>query len=1055
MKINYFLISLLFLVCCKINIPAQQWNHHTPPHENPNINSLNRMEAHSHSISFAERATALTVDIKKSERYKSLNGEWKFFWTPTEQGGPEGFYQSSYTSDSWGTIPVPANWELQGYGTAIYTNIQYPFLPVDPPYVPDNDNPTGYYRTTFDMPRNWQDMQVTLHFGGVSSAFYVWLNGEFLGYSEDSRLPAEFDITAYLNKGENTLAVKVHRFSDGSYLEDQDHWRLSGIHRDVYITASPKVQIYDFFAITALDEDYKDAVLKIRPDIQIFDDAEVEGYSLQAQLISPSGQNVWDNPLSFDVEKEINEKFPPRGNVRFELMSAAVLNPEKWTAETPNLYTLLLELKDEMGETLEYRSTKIGFREVEFRDGELFINGESVLLFGVNRHDHNQYTGKVVTEENMRRDVELMKQFNLNAVRTSHYPNNPQFLALCDEYGLYVIDEANIETHEIGSVLSNDPEWHTAHVERAIRMVERDKNHPSVIFWSLGNESGQGPNHAAMSAWIKELDPTRHIHYEGAQSQYDKGGSFSWQDPQWVDMRSRMYASINHVIALANEQSDGRPVIWCEYAHSMGNSTGNLFKFRDAMRSNKRIIGGFIWDWMDQGLVKKTREGEEYWAYGGDFGDTAINTENFCLNGIINADQTAKPATWEVKKVFEPIEVSGIDLEKGTFRVRNLHNFIDLKRYSFSWELSEEGVVIQSGELDPVSAGPKESAEVTIPFIKPDVEAGKEYFLMLHFKLKDETIWAPAGHEVAWAQFELPWEIPVKNFLAGAYGLIDLEENENEISVSGTTFELVIDKQNGLLTSYRRQGNDYLLSPLVPNFWRPLTDNDRRGAKAQINQAVWKDATENITVTGIETYTSENDVVVTAHLWLDNVSSSYDLNYRIAPDGRVLVEASIQPAEGLPDMLRFGMQTEVPAQFDTWTWFGHGPHENYNDRMLGAPVGRYTVNVVDDFFHYAYPQESNNRTGVRWFTLESDSNNGMHVEGLTPLSVSAWPYTMEELDQATHTYVLDPGNITVNIDLLQTGVGGDDSWSMGARAHEEFRVPAKPYKYTFMLSFYE
>ncbi len=1053
MKIRLFL--LLIIPFSFFYLSAQQLPQGVHPHENPNINSLNRMEARSHSISFAEKEAALSVDIKQSSRYKSLNGDWNFLWMPTEKGGPENFHQLSYAPNTWKTIPVPANWELQGYGTAIYTNIQYPFLPVNPPYVPDDDNPTGYYRTTFDMPRNWQDMQVTLHFGGVSSAFYVWLNGEFLGYSEDSRLPAEFDITDYLQKGDNTLALKVHRYSDGSYLEDQDHWRLSGIHRDVYITASPKVQLYDFFTITDLDDDYEDAVLKIRPDIQVSDNMGVEGYTLQAQLISPSGQNVWETPLSFDVNKEINEKFPPRGNVRFELMTAAVPNPEKWTAETPNLYTLLLELRDNKGETLEYRSAKIGFREVDFRDGELFINGEPVLLFGVNRHDHNQYTGKVVTEENMRKDVELMKQFNLNAVRTSHYPNNPQFLSLCDEYGLYVIDEANIETHEIGSVLSNDPEWHTAHVERAIRMVERDKNFPSVIFWSLGNESGQGPNHAAMSAWIKELDPTRYIHYEGAQSQYDKGGNFSWHDPNWVDMRSRMYASIDDVIALANDQTDGRPVVWCEYAHSMGNSTGNLFKFRDAMRNNKRIIGGFIWDWMDQGLVKETPEGEEYWAYGGDFGDTAINTENFCLNGIISADQTAKPATWEVKKVFEPIEVSRVDLEKGTFRVKNLHNFINLDRYSILWELSEEGEVIQSGELDPLSLEPNNTSEINVPFSKPEIETGREYFLMLSFKLREEVIWAPAGHQVAWAQFELPWELPERKSLAGAYGVIDVEDNDNEITVSGTSFELLIDKQNGLLTHYRMGGEDYLLAPLRPNFWRPLTDNDRRGAKAQINQAVWENAADNITVTGIETFTSENDVLVTASLWLENVSSSYDINYRIAPDGRVLVEASIKPAEGLPDMLRFGMQTEIPAEFDTWTWFGRGPHENYNDRMLGAPVGRYTINVVDDFFHYAYPQESNNRTGVRWFTLETESNNGMRVEGLVPLSVSAWPYTMEELDQATHTYVLDPGSITVNIDLVQTGVGGDDTWSLNSRAHEEFRVPAEPYKYSFMLNFYE
>lgn len=1021
-------------------------------YENPLVNGINRLPARATSISFEKFDKAFEVNRKTSARYQSLNGTWDFYFSPTVSRAPDDFYLTDLDVSGWAKLPVPANWELHGFGTAIYTNIPYPFVPVNPPLVPEDDNPTGCYRTNFDVPESWSDMQVTIQLGGVSSACYVYLNGEFVGYSEDSHLPVEFDITPFLKNSENTLAIKVHKYSDGSYLEDQDHWRLGGIHRDVFITASPKVQLYDFFVTTEIDSDYRDATIDIRPEFKIFDDALHEGHELLAHLFDPSGNEVFDAPISFEIEDQVNEKFPPQAEHQFASVTAKIENPLKWSAETPNLYTLVLELRNDKGETTEYRSVKTGFREVEFIDGELFVNGSSVLLYGVNRHDHNQYSGKVVTEENMRRDVELMKQFNINAVRTSHYPNDPMFYELCDEYGLYVIDEANLETHELGSQLSHNPQWVLAHLERGKRMVLRDKNHPSVIFWSLGNESGFGPNHAAMAQWIKQYDSTRFIHYEGAIANYE----YDSPDPEWVDMRSRMYSSIEVMEKMANFCQDTRPVIWCEYAHSMGNSTGNLFKFWDAIRANKRMIGAFIWDWMDQALVKVSPEGEEYWAYGGDFGDTLINDENFCLNGIINADQTPKPATWEVKKVFQPVKITAPKgIIDGKIRVENRHHFLNLDKYEISWEVIRDGISVEKGTLKMPDVSAGSEREMVVPFSEPEVVPGQHYYLNIYFLPIAPAKWMSGDHIVAWEQFELPIAVPRGEAeLLAEPEVLNVSEKPGELQVNGETFQISFSKSNGLLSSYRRDGVEYVLSPLKPNFWRPLTDNDRRGAKIHIHQSEWEEAADDIQVNNMSFFTSEMGVVIVkVNLWLVNVQSEYSLDYTVSPDGRIKVDAAMFPAAGLPDLPRFGLQMLVSAGLDSWTWFGKGPHENYIDRQKSAMMGRFTKSVKDDFFHYAWPQESNNRIGVKWFTLKNGRSNGLRAKGATALSVSAWPYTMEEIDRAQHTHELNYGDITVNIDHKQMGVGGDNAWSLDSRPHPEFRLPAKPYQYSFELFF--
>jgi beta-galactosidase len=603
--------------------------------ENPGISGINRLPASATSISFESVEKSLAYDLKTSSRYQSLNGQWKFNWVPVPAEAPDDFYRMDYKVSSWNEITVPANWELNGYGTPIYTNITYPFVPVDPPNVPDDDNPVGCYVREFDLPDSWKDMKVTLHFGGVSSAFYVWLNGEFIGYSEDSMLPAEFDITDAVKNRNNRLAVKVYRWSDGSYLEDQDHWRLSGIQREVYLSAAPEIHIKDIFVQTDLDNEFQDAVLKIRPKMLYMDAEKAASWRIGMNLYGEGNTPVFEKDVEKSVERLINIAYPQTGHIPFGFFEEKISRPAKWSAEDPNLYTLVLWLKDEKGNIREARSVRVGFRELEIKTGELFVNGSAVKLMGANRHDHDPVTGKVVSRELMLQDMLLMKKFNFNAVRASHYPNDPYWLDLCDEYGLYVIDEANLETHGVNSMLSNDPGWYEAFLSRAIRMVERDKNHPSIIMWSLGNESGSGPNHAAMAGWIKAYDPTRFIHYEGAQTNIN-GNPMNppLPDPPYVDVISRMYWTIDDMVKLATADNDNRPVMWCEYAHAMGNSVGDLEAFWDAIRSHKRLLGAFIWDWVDQGIVQQTAEGRKFWAYGGDFGDTLINDGNFCINGI-------------------------------------------------------------------------------------------------------------------------------------------------------------------------------------------------------------------------------------------------------------------------------------------------------------------------------------------------------------------------------------------------------------------------------------
>ena len=1036
--------------------------------ENPLVTAVNREPARATMYSFASEEKALEYLRSGSDRVLSLDGEWDFRFSPTPEEAPADFFMSEVKG--WEKIPVPSNWEMEGYGTAIYTNIIYPYK-VNPPYIDHSDNPVGCYQRSFEVPAHWKDMEVFLHFGGVSSAFYVWVNGEFVGYGEDSMLPSEFRITGKLREGKNVISVKVYRWCDGSYLEDQDHWRLSGIQREVLLLAEPGVRISDFFIQTRLDENYRDASLQVRPKIDCRKGTDAVGYSLEAMLYDPQGKKVLERPMQIDVRDIIEEAYPRIDNVRFALMEAEVGNPEKWTAETPYLYTLVFALKDNKGKLLEAKSTRIGFRSVETSaEGEILVNGKAILLYGVNRHDHQRYHGKVVSREDMLKDVLLLKQFNFNAVRTSHYPNDPYWYDLCDEYGLYVMDEANLETHGIGSLPSNLPEWNHAFMERAIRMVERDKNHPSVIIWSLGNEAGRGPNHAAMGGWIKDYDLTRLLHYEPAQGNpkyrdYIRPGEPGYpdrsktlranpRDQDWLDVLGRFYPTPSMALEVARQEGDTRPLIFTEYAHSMGNSTGNFKDLWDIFYAEKRIAGGFIWDWMDQGIVKTADDGREYYAYGGDFGDP-INDGNFCINGVLFPDQTPKPALLEVKKVCQPVQVTAKDLESLSFRAQNRNVFTGLGMYRLHWEITENGKVMREGGMDVPSVLPGESWEFQLPAEKkPKIREGAEYFVKTDFLLKKDETWAKAGHSVAFEQFALPWYKDAKPGKRKT-GRVSIETDSPEMLVlTGTDFRISFDKMTGLITEWEQDGRIVISGEgLRPSFWRPQTDNDERGARTHELLAGWKRTESERRVGSFMVREAPGPVteVVIEHIFLDG-RVTWTNTIRVYGDGSLGIRAVIDADPELPVIPKIGLGMQIPGEYSHISWFGRGPQENYIDRRDGSYVGLFEADITDFITPYIQPQENANRTDIRWMRFSKAAGPSVEIKANDLLSMSAWPWTTEQLETARHTNEL-PSNdfITVNIDLIQMGVGGNDTWTMRAFPVEKYRVKSGKYEYRFVL----
>ncbi len=1029
------LLAVVFLSASSTSARANDW-------ENPQMIGRNKEPGHCTLVPYADTRSAAKGTREASPFHKSLNGKWKFHWVSKPADRPRDFYKPDYDVSGWKTLPVPSNWQLHGHGRPIYLNVRYPFKP-NPPHIPHDYNPVGSYRTEFDVPARWKGRQVFLHFAGVKSAFYLWINGKKVGYSQGSMTPAEFNVTKVLRKGKNILAAEVYRWSDGSYLECQDMWRLSGIFRDVSLFSTPTVHLRDFFVRGDLDEAYRDAVLAVTALVRNYGQKAAAAHSVEVTLLDAKGKPVGAGPLMSGKLDRITG-----GSDGTIEMKAKITNPAKWSAETPHLYTATLTLKDAAGKVVEVERCNVGFRKVELKDGQLLVNGRAITLKGVNRHEHDPDHGRAIPLSRMIQDVELLKRNNINAVRTSHYADDPKWFDLCDRYGLYLVGEANIESHGMGyhpkRTLGNRPEWKEAHLDRTIRMVERDKNHPSIIIWSLGNEAGDGVNFQATSAWIKQRDPTRLVHYERAGTK------------PHTDIVCPMYAPISYLVRYATKPQR-RPMILCEYAHAMGNSVGNFQDYWNAIEKHKRLQGGFIWDWADQGLRKKSG-GVEFWAYGGDFGDSP-NDGNFCCNGIVQPDRKPNPSLYEVKKVYQYIKAHPVDLAAGKVRIQNKYDFASLDFVDITWELSADGKVLQQGSLPTLSLAPKARQNVTVPFRKPAPKPGTEYWLTITFALAKDTLWAKRGHVVAWDQFKLPLDAPpAPKVDVAAMPALKVTRSSDAVVVTGKRFALTVGKASGAIKSFVFRGKELIASPLIPNFWRAPIDNDR-GNGMPFRLGVWREAGQKRTVKSVQARQPKPQVVrISVQATLPAGKSEHRLTYTVHGNGDVMVDVDLTPSGKVPQLPRFGMQMAMPGEFGTMTWHGRGPHETHWDRKTGAPVGVYAGPVAAQVHPYVRPQETGNKTDVRWVALTNKDGAGLLAVGVGSkqdpaglLSVSAWPFTMKDLEAATHTHELPRRDtVTVNIDHKQMGVGGDNSW--GARTHRQYTLPAKPYSYRFRLT---
>ncbi|WP_346858052.1 glycoside hydrolase family 2 TIM barrel-domain containing protein [uncultured Draconibacterium sp.] len=1025
--------------------------------ENPQVFDLNKEAAHATLMPFGSVNEAFSQRPKQSVYYKSLSGTWKFKWVRKPADRPLEFYKTDFDDSGWADIPVPSNWELQGYGVPIYVNHQYEFsdykrpiseemkfvdkiYPANPGKVPHDYNPVGSYRRTFTLPDNWNGRQIFIQFGAVKSAFYLYINGEKVGYSQGSKTPAEWDITKYLKEGENVVAAEVYRWSDGSYLEAQDFWRISGIERDVYIYSTPKVRIRDYFAHADLDEKYVNGAFSMEVDLQNHSEKLRSGdYIVEYQILDANKYKIAGDTQPAKINKKTDAKLS---------FVKEIEAPKKWTAETPNLYTLVLILKNEAGEVVETVSSKIGFRKIEIIDAVFCINGVPVTIKGVNRHEHDQYNGHVISEEAIIKEIALMKQFNINAVRTSHYPNAERFYELCDEYGLYVTDEANLESHGMyyGEYsLAKNPEWTAAHIDRNMRMVERDKNHPCVIVWSMGNEAGDGEVFTSVYKSIKERDPSRPVHYERAIM----GDNTDIFCPQYPSVQALENYAAKH---------QTKPYISSEYSHAMGNSNGNLVDLWDVFNRDKndQMQGGYIWDWIDQALVKKADDGTEFWAYGGDFGENMPTDYNFVCNGIISADYTPHPAIWEVKYAYQNIKIEQV---ANNFKITNLHDFIDLSDYEICWTTSRDGVPTNSGILDDINLKPGESTSehintgIKISFDDPVTHVD---FIDFSVKLKSDKAFRKAGFEVAHEQFKFEIEKVSSANEVNTTPPLKLSEIKDKINVSGANFEISVDRLSGTISSYEINGFNLIQKGPQTNFWRPVNDNDK-GSQMLNRLGIWREVSREAKPESVEAFQSaENKIYITAKYELEKVKSSQSVVYILTGDGKIEVISSIKTSdEKLPNMPRFGMRWEMPVNFDNLKYFGRGPHENYIDRNRSAFVGIYESKVADQYFNYVRPQENGYKTDVRWFELRNENGIGLKVSGSPTVGFSALHNPIEDFDMETpddyrHTNdIVKKDGVFICTDLKQMGVAGDDSW--GAQPMQKYQIPSGDYQFTFTI----
>ncbi len=1039
--------------------------------ENQAVFRTNKEEPHATKMPFPDASSALASERLESPWCQLLNGEWKFAWVPTPEQRPLGFEQPDFDDSGWKTIPVPANVELHGYGTPLYTNVTYPFVNDRPRVMgePPQDwtayeerNPVSSYRRTFTLPETWQGRQIFVVFNGVSSAFYLYVNGQKLGYSQDSRTPAEFDLTPYLKPGENLLAVEVYRNSDGSYLEDQDFWRLSGIFRDVYLWSAAPLDLRDFEVQASLTDDYQSGSLSVKTWTHNYA-RQSDHYTVEGSLIDPvSGETI----NSFKIEG----RAPLNGETvgRFDVSGLRI---RPWSAETPELYQVLLTLKKGDGEAVAHYATKVGFKRTEIKDGNLLVNGQAVLIKGVDRHDFNHLTGYYVTEADMREELDAMKRLNINAIRTSHYPNDPRFLELVDEYGFYVISEANIESHGLiytKDKLSEDVTWGPAHLDRVRNMVEQFKNHACVILWSLGNEAASGINFVECAEWIHRRDPKHPVHYEPAGMQ------------DYVDLFSPMYYGIYGLDGWcrAEEQkplAEQRPMIQCEYNHTMGNSSGGLVDYWDKIRAERLLQGGFIWDWRDQGLlinepVDSTQSlavvahnAEKYsvsddtariFAYGGDFGDKP-NDNNFCCNGIMHGDLTPNPHAAEVFYQYRNLLVTALDLKSAQplVSVLNENFFRTLVEQPYRWTLLENGEAIQSGVATLPAIAPQAKAELRLPFEPVAVEPQAEYHLNLEFLQGEDRPWGSSEYVVSFEQLALDWSQPGDPSPHVSSDSSKAHTEDGLTTVTTRRGAVVFDDKSGRLVSYEIDGVGMLASPLSLNFWRAPIDNDR-GNREFPKLQPWEAAGPESIVTSRQLTREGKATLLSYDLAVPVGETSARIDYTVYGDGVVGVSLQLTPSgDGLPQIPRVGLSCAVKPELSTWTWFGRGPGENYRDRQTGYPVGIWSTGVDQAWFPYVKPQETANRTDIRWSELTDEDGHGLRFRSTDGqlLEMAAYPFLQDDLQGKAHpTDIPRRELVTVQISHLQMGVGGENSW--GAWPLPKYQIPAdRSYHYTFNI----
>jgi beta-galactosidase len=1032
----------------------------------PELIQVNRLPSRATAYPYPNPRAARANSREASPWFLSLDGEWDFHLAHRPEDVSADFIQPGFAApadSSWMKIPVPGNWTLHNtFDRPHYTNVQMPF-PDEPPHVPEQ-NPTGCYRTTLELPETWRDRRIVLHFGGAESVLYVYVNGHAVGMSKDSRLPSEFDITSFVDFGrKNSICAVVVKWSDASFIEDQDQWWMGGLHREVYVYTTAPVYLADLFAVASLENDYRDGRLKFSAKVG-FPSQPEEKWQIEAQLFDPQGKTVFKQPLQAVVPIGAHGAWP-RLQAEFD---APVKKPLPWSAELPHLYSLIVTLKNPYGKIVESTAIRVGFRSIEVRDRMLLVNGRRVLIKGVNRHDHHETKGKALDRETLRLDALTMKRFNFNAVRTSHYPNDPHWLDLCDELGLYVIDEANLESHAYYHQVCRDRRYASAFVERAVRMVERDKNHPCIILWSLGNESGHGPNHDAMAGWIRRYDPSRPLHYEPgvwlqnvdqqpAKKIYDLGYSVT-------DIVCPMYPAIDTIVQWATDKKhpdQTRPLIMCEYSHAMGNSNGSLADYWDAFEKYPGLQGGFIWEWIDHGLKQKTSDGREYWAYGGDFGDQP-NDLNFVCDGLVWPDRTPHPGLYEFQHLAQPVKALKYDSRSGRLEIRNKQDFATLAWIRGEWEVKIGEKITARGKLPPLKTAPQQTEKLKLKFSLPPLQSDEEAFLNFRFFAAQKMAWCEAGHLVGWDQIALPG-FARKTASLGRSGKtnpapLEVNRSGNALTIGNHLLQLDVSTDSARIESLKWKGHDLLVAGPQLQIWRGATDNDGIKGQNYAGRPLFKWREQGLdrlvlkTVSAKAVAQKDGSVV----LVLEQVGSCaasekavrHRHTYTILPGGEILAENEFVVDREVPDLPRLGVVLSLPPSLEKLRWLGRGPFENYWDRKRAAQVDLYESTVTDQYVPYVMPQEHGNHTDVRWLSLEG-AKAGLLVRAQGLLEFTASHYTAHDLYAAHHTYDLKPRpEIILSLDHHQRGLG---TASCGPDTLDRYKLSPGNYLFRYRL----